>query len=88
MFINLILLCIIGGISFYFCKKIFFQKEEVIKSNNITRIIFQITFVISNLILSFIILQLLITINDSDLLFWQFFLTIFSIFFYYLLPYI
>ena len=86
MFINLILLCIIGGISFYFCKKIFFQKEEVIKSNNITRIIFQITFVISNLILSFIILQLLITINDSDLLFWQFFLTIFSIFFYYLLP--
>ena len=86
MIINLILLCIIGGASFYFCKKIFFQKEEVKKSNNMTRVFFQITFVISNLILSFIILQLLITIDDSDLLFWKFFLIIFSIFFYYILP--
>ena len=86
MFINLILLILIGGASFYFCKKIFFEKEEVIKSNIITRIFFQISFIISNLILSFIILQLLITIDDSDLFFWKFFLIIFSVFFYYILP--
>lgn len=86
MVISLILLCIIGGISFYSCRKIFFDKEEVIKSNSITQIILQITFVMSNLILSFVIIQLLLTINESDLKLWKLFLFIISIFFYYLLP--
>ena len=86
MVINIILLCLIGGISFYACRKIFFEKEEVIKSKFITQIFLQITFVISNLILSFVILQLLFSINDSDLKLWNFFQKIFSIFFYYILP--
>ena len=86
MVISLILLCIIGGISFYSCRKIFFDKIEVIKSNSISKIILQITFVMSNLILSFVIIQLLLTINESDLKLWKLFLFIICVFFYYLLP--
>ena len=86
MVISLILLCIIGGISFYSCRKIFFDKEEVIKSNSISQIILQITFVMSNLILSFVIIQLILTINESDLKLWKIFLFIICVFFYYLLP--
>ena len=86
MVISLILLCIIGGISFYSCRKIFFDKEEVIKSNSISKIILQITFVMSNLILSFVIIQLLLTINELDLKLWKIFLFIICVFFYYLLP--
>jgi hypothetical protein len=41
----------------------------------------------SNLILSFDILQLILPINNLDLLLWKFFLIIFSIFFYYFLPF-
>ena len=84
--LSIILLCIIGGISFYVCNKAFIKNEEVKKCNPITRIIFQITFIISNLILSLDILQLILPINNLDLLLWKFFLIIFSIFFYYLLP--
>ena len=87
MAITLILLCIIGGISYYACRKLFFAKEEIIKSNNTTRNFFKITFIISNMILSFIILQLIFTINDLDLILWKYFLIIFSIFFYYILPF-
>ena len=86
MIILIILLCIIGGISFYVCEKAFFNKEEITKSSPTTRVIFRITFVISNLILSFVILQVILTITDSDLLLWKFFLIVFSIFFYYFLP--
>jgi len=87
MIILIILLCIIGGISFYVCEKAFFQKEEITKSSQTTRIIFRITFIISNLILSFVILQVILTITESDLLLWKFFLIVFSIFFYYFLPF-
>ena len=86
MIILIILLCIIGGISFYVCEKAFFSKEEITKSSPTTRVIFRITFVISNLILSFVILQVILTITESDLLLWKFFLIVFSIFFYYFLP--
>ena len=86
MIILIILLCIIGGISFYVCEKAFFSKEEITKSSPTTRVIFRITFIISNLILSFVILQVILTITDSDLLLWKFFLIVFSIFFYYFLP--
>ena len=86
MIILIILLSIIGGISFYVCEKAFFNKEEITKSSPTTRVIFRITFVISNLILSFVILQVILTITDSDLLLWKFFLIVFSIFFYYFLP--
>ena len=86
MIILIILLSIIGGISFYVCEKAFFNKEEIKKSSRTTRIIFRITFIISNLILSFVILQLILTITESDLLLWKFFLIVFSIFFYYHLP--
>ena len=87
MIILIILLCIIGGISFYVCEKAFFSKEEITKSSPTTRVIFRITFVISNLILSFVILQVILTITESDLLLWKFFLIVFSIFFYYFLPF-
>ena len=87
MIILIILLSIIGGISFYVCEKAFFNKEEITKSSPTTRVIFRITFVISNLILSFVILQVILTITDSDLLLWKFFLIVFSIFFYYFLPF-
>ena len=86
MIILIILLSIIGGISFYVCEKAFFNKEEITKSSPTTRVIFRITFVISNLILSFVILQVILTITESDLLLWKFFLIVFSIFFYYFLP--
>ena len=86
MIILIILLSIIGGISYYVCEKAFFNKEEITKSSPTTRVIFRITFVISNLILSFVILQVILTITDSDLLLWKFFLIVFSIFFYYFLP--
>ena len=86
MIILIILLCIIGGISFYVCEKAFFNKEEITKSSPTTRVIFRIKFVISNLILSFVILQVILTITESDLLLWKFFLIVFSIFFYYFLP--
>ena len=86
MIILIILLCIIGGISFYVCEKAFFSKEEITKSSPTTRVIFRITFIISNLILSFVILQVILTITESDLLLWKFFLIVFSIFFYYFLP--
>ena len=87
MIILIILLCIIGGISFYVCEKAFFSKEEITKSSPTTRVIFRITFIISNLILSFVILQVILTITESDLLLWKFFLIVFSIFFYYFLPF-
>ena len=87
MVISLILLSIIGGISFYSCRKIFFDKEEVIKSNSLSKIILQITFVMSNLILSFVIIQLILTINESNLKLWKFFHFIICTFFYYSLPF-
>ena len=85
--ITIILLCLIGGICFYFCDKIFFKKEEVIKSSSMTRIIFRTAFIMSNLVLSFVIFQVLLTINETDLKLWRFFLIIISIFFYYFLPF-
>lgn len=87
MIILIILLCLIGGISYYICQKAFFDKEEVKKSSSKTRIIFIISFIMSNLILSFIILQVMLTITESDLKLWKFFLIIFSVFFYYFLPF-
>ena len=84
--ISFILLCIIGGACFYLCDKIFFQKEEVIRSSSMTQIVFRTTFIMSNLILSFELFQILLSINESDLKLWRFFLTIISIFFYYCLP--
>ena len=86
MVISIILLILVGGISFYVANKAFFSKEEIIKSNPFTGIIFQITFVISNLILAFDIIQLILTINEWDLSLWKFLLIFFSIFFYYFLP--
>ena len=85
--LSIILLCLIGGLSYYVCIKVFIRKEEIIKCKPITQIIFQITFIMSNLILSFDILQLILPINNLDLLLWKFFLIIFSIFFYYFLPF-
>ena len=87
LIITIILLCLIGGICFYLCDKIFFKKEEVIKSSSMTRIVFRTTFIMSNLVLSFIIFQVLLTINETDLKLWRFFLIIISIFFYYFLPF-
>ena len=86
MVISIILLIIVGGISYYVANKVFFTKEEVIKSNPITKAIFRISFVISNLILAFDILQLILTTSKSNLSLWKFLLIVFSIFFYYLLP--
>ena len=86
MIISFILLCVIAGVCFYLCDKIFFNKEEVMRSSSLTRIVFRATFIMSNLILSFVIFQILLPTNDYDLKLWRFFLIIISIFFYYFLP--
>lgn len=86
MVLSIIFIILVGGISYYAANKVFFSKEEIIKSNPLSRIIFQITFIISNIVVSFDILQLIITINHVDLILWKLLQIFFSIFFYYLLP--
>ncbi len=85
--VTIILLCLIGGACFYLCDKIFFYKEEVKKSSSMTRIVFRTSFIMSNLILAFVIFQVILTINETDLKLWRLFLFIISIFFYYFLPF-
>ena len=82
-----IFLCIIAGVCFYFGEKAFFKKEDLEKASKLTLIVFRISFIMSNFILSFLIFQLLISVKDSELILWKLFLTVFSIFFYYILPY-
>lgn len=87
MLINLIILIIISFISYKICDKSFHEKEELKNSSKITIIIFRISFILCNLITAFIILYILFPINNYDIYFWKFFLTLFSSYFFYFLPF-
>ena len=81
------LLIIISIISYIICNKSFLEKEEFKGISKTAVIIFQTSFVLSNLIITFIILFIILPVNDYDLILWKLFLTIFSFFFFYFLPF-
>ena len=91
MVIIIILLGLIGGLSFYLCDKVFGTTEQITQSKLLTKIIFQISFILSNLFLSCIILMIFnvdsFQTNQANLYLWKLFLIVFSVFFYYLLPF-
>ena len=87
MVINLIILLIISYISYKICNKSFLEKEGLKGINKITIIIFQMSFILSNLIITFIILFIILPVNDYDLLLWKLFLIFFAFFFFYFLPF-
>ena len=87
MVINLIILIIIGFISCKIGKKSFLDKKELKSISKWTKIIFQISFVLSNLIITFIILYILLPLNQYDIILWKSFLIFVSFFFFYFLPF-
>ena len=87
MVINLIILIIISIISYKICNKSFLEKEELKGINRWTVIIFQISFILSNLVIAFIILYIILPVNNYDIILWKIFLTFFSFFFFYFLPF-
>ena len=87
MVINLIILIIISIISYKICNKSFLEKEELKGINRWTVIIFQISFILSNLVITFIILYIILPVNNYDIILWKLFLTFFSFFFFYFLPF-
>ena len=56
MVINIIILAIISYISYMICNKSFLLKEEFKNAEQNTIIIFQISFILSNLVITFILL--------------------------------
>ena len=87
MVINIILLGIISYACYILCNKSFLVKEEFKNVERSTIIIFQISFILSNLVISFIILYAIFPINTFDMFLWKFFLTLFSLYFFYFLPF-
>ena len=87
MVINLIILIIISIISYKICNKSFLEKEELKGINRWTVIIFQISFILSNIVITFIILYIILPVNNYDIILWKLFLTFFSFFFFYFLPF-
>ena len=87
MVINIIILAIISYISYMICNKSFLLKEEFKNAEQTTIIIFQISFILSNLVITFILLYMLFPVNNFDLLLWKSFLTLFSFFFFYFVPF-
>ena len=87
MVINLIILIIISIISYKICNKSFLEKEELKGINRWTVIIFQISFILSNLVITFIILYIILPVNNYDIILWKLFLAFFSFFFFYFLPF-
>ena len=78
MVINIIILGIISYACYILCNKSFLVKEEFKNVEKSTIIIFQI---------SFIMLYAIFPINTFDIFLWKFFLTLFSFFFFYFLPF-
>ena len=87
MVINLVILGIISYASYILCNKSFLVKEEFQNVERTTIIIFQISFILSNLVISFILLYAIFPINNFDMFLWKFFLTLFSFYFFYFLPF-
>ena len=87
MVINIMLLGIISYACYILCNKSFLVKEEFKNVERSTIIIFQISFILSNLVISFIILYAIFPINTFDMFLWKFFLTLFSLYFFYFLPF-
>ena len=87
MVLNLIFLIIISVISYKIGNKTFLEKEELKNINNWTKIFFQISFVLSNLIISFIVLYIILPVNYYDIILWKIFLIFLSFFFFYFLPF-
>ena len=87
MVINIILLGIISYACYILCNKSFLVKEEFKNVERSTIIIFQISFILSNLVISFIMLYAIFPINTFDMFLWKFFLTLFSLYFFYFLPF-
>ena len=87
MVINIILLGIISYTCYILCNKSFLVKEEFKNVERSTIIIFQISFILSNLVISFIMLYAIFPINTFDMFLWKFFLTLFSLYFFYFLPF-
>ena len=87
MVINIILLGIISYACYILCNKSFLVKEEFKNVEHSTIIIFQISFILSNLVISFIMLYAIFPINTFDMFLWKFFLTLFSLYFFYFLPF-
>ena len=87
MVINIIILIIISIISYKICNKSFLEKAESKNIRKSTIIIFQISFILCNLIISFIILYIILPVNNFDLILWKLFLSFFSFFFFYFLPF-
>ena len=87
MVINLIILIIISLISYKICNKSFLEKEELKGINRWTVIIFQISFILSNLVITFIILYIIFPVKNYDITLWKIFLIFFSFFFFYFLPF-
>jgi len=81
------LLGIISYACYILCNKSFLVKEEFKNVERSTIIIFQISFILSNLVISFIILYAIFPINTFDMFLWKFFLTLFSLYFFYFLPF-
>ena len=87
MVINIMLLGIISYACYILCNKSFLVKEEFKNVERSTIIIFQISFILSNLVISFIMLYAIFPINTFDMFLWKFFLTLFSLYFFYFLPF-
>ena len=85
--INLIILFAISFASYKIANKSFLEKDELKGINKWTIIIFQTSFILSNLIISFIVLYIILPVNKYDILLWKLFLTFFSFFFFYSLPF-
>ena len=81
------LLGIISYACYILCNKSFLVKEEFKNVEHSTIIIFQISFILSNLVISFIMLYAIFPINTFDMFLWKFFLTLFSLYFFYFLPF-
>ena len=87
MVINIIIFIIVGIISYKICDKSFFEKETIKNISISTIIIFRISFILSNLILTFIILYIILPVYNFDIILWKLFLTFFSFYFFYFLPF-
>ena len=87
MLINIVILAIIGFACYKICNKSFFDTKEFKSVEKYTIIIFQISFILSNLVISFIMLYIILPVNNFDIYLWNFFLTFFSLFFFYFLPF-
>ena len=87
MVINVIIFIIVGVISYKICDKSFLEKETTKSIKDSTKIIFRLSFILSNLILAFIILYIILPVYNIDIILWKLFLTFFSFYFFYFLPF-